>query len=151
MAKMGCRWKSRPKGQHKDGHDNEDVVTYQQNVFLPFIASIWPQMCQWTKDGTLETIYKESEGPNDPGPGLPHQSLHPGWWIVIWVHDESTFYTNDQHVLHWVHSSESVKPYVKGEGASQMVVDFISLDYGWLWEKNRWVPMKKLQGTHKHL
>ena len=107
-------------------------------------------MHQWTKDSTLETIYKESEGPNDPGPGLPCHSLHPGWWIVIWVHDESTFYANDQCVLHWVHSSESAKPYAKGEGALQMVVDFVSLDYGWLREKKRWVPTKRLQGTHKH-
>ena len=94
-------------------------------------------MRQWTKDGTLETIYEESEGPNDPGTGLPRHSLHPGRWIVIWVHDESTFYANDRHVLHWVHSSESAKPYAKGEGASQMVADFVSPDYGWLREKNR--------------
>ena len=89
-------------------------------------------MHQWTKDGTLEMIYEESEGPNDPGAGLPCHSLHPGWWIVIWVHDESTFYANDWHVLCWVHSSESAKPYAKGEGALQMVVDFVSPDYGWL-------------------
>ena len=94
-------------------------------------------MHQWTKDGTLETIYKESEGPNDPGPGLPHHSLHPGQWIVIWVHDESMLYANNQHVLCWVHSSESAKPYAKGKGASQMVVDFISPNYGWRREKKR--------------
>ena len=56
---------------------------------------------------------------------------------MIWVHDESTFYANDQRVLRWVHSSESAKPYAKGEGASQMVADFVSLDCGWLREKNR--------------
>ena len=80
-------------------------------------------MRQWTKDCTLETIYEESEGLNDPGPG---------WWIVIWVHDKSTFYANDRCVLRWVHSSESAKPYAKGKGASQMVADFVSPDYGWL-------------------
>ena len=42
MAKMGYHWKKEPKGQYKDGHEREDVVTYRQNVFLPFIASIWP-------------------------------------------------------------------------------------------------------------
>ena len=93
-------------------------------------------MCQWTKGGILETIYEESEGPNYPGLGLPYHSLHPGWWIVIWVHNKFTFYTNNWRVLCWVHSSESAKPYVKGEGALQMVVDFVSLHYGWLQEKN---------------
>ena len=150
MAKMGYCWKKEPNGQYKDGHKHEDVVTYQQNIFLPFVVFIWSQMCQWTKDGTLEMVYEKSEGPNDPGLGLPHHSLHPGWWIVIWVHDESMFYANNQCILHWVHSSESAKPYAKGKGASQMVADFVSLDYGWLQEKNRWVPTKKLQGTHKH-
>jgi len=51
---------------------------------------------------------------------------------VTWVHDESTFYAHDQHKLRWVHSSESAKLYAKGEGASLMVADFISPDYGWL-------------------
>ena len=40
MAKMGDHWKKEPKGQYKDGHKHEDVVTYRQNVFLPFVASI---------------------------------------------------------------------------------------------------------------
>ena len=89
-------------------------------------------MHQWTKVGTLETICEESGGPNDPGPRPSHHSLHLGKWIVIWVHDESIFYANDQC---WVHSSESAKPYAKGEGAFQMVADFASPDYGWLREK----------------
>ena len=37
MAKMGYRCKKEPKGQYKDGHEHEDVVTYQENDFLPFI------------------------------------------------------------------------------------------------------------------
>jgi len=40
MVKMGYHWKKEPKGQYKDGHKCKDVVTYQQNIFLPFIASI---------------------------------------------------------------------------------------------------------------
>ena len=34
MAKMGCCWKNRPKGQHKDGHDNEDVITNKMSFSL---------------------------------------------------------------------------------------------------------------------
>ena len=40
MAKMGYCWKKEPKGQYKNGHEREDVVTYRQNIFLPFVASI---------------------------------------------------------------------------------------------------------------
>ncbi|KAF9503221.1 hypothetical protein BS47DRAFT_1378395 [Hydnum rufescens UP504] len=32
----------------------------------------------------------------------------------------------------WVHNSESAKPYAKGDGASLMVADFVSANYGWL-------------------
>jgi len=42
-----------------------------------------------------------------------------------------TFYANDQQVARWVHS-EAAKPYAKGKGASHMVVDLVSADYGWL-------------------
>ena len=97
-------------------------------------------MHQWTKDGTLEAI-EESEGPNDPGPRPPHHSLHPQWWIVIWVHDESTFYANDRCVRHWVHSSESAKPYVKGKGgiANGCRLCFIGL---WLVARKKWISHK---------
>ncbi|KAJ7509299.1 hypothetical protein B0H11DRAFT_1702935 [Mycena galericulata] len=52
--------------------------------------------------------------------------------VVIWVHDESMFYANDCRDLRWVHESKkaSIKP--KGEGASQMVGDFVSDTYGWM-------------------
>ena len=32
----------------------------------------------------------------------------------------------------WVHTDEAATLYVKGEGASQMVADLVSADYGWL-------------------
>ena len=68
------------------------------------------------------------EGPNEPGT----QPQANGQWIIIWVHDESTFYANNQLLLQWVHESETAKPYAKGEGLSQMVADFVSPDYSWL-------------------
>ncbi|KIM58662.1 hypothetical protein SCLCIDRAFT_16731 [Scleroderma citrinum Foug A] len=39
---------------------------------------------------------------------------------------------NDNSVLRWVHQNESAVPQPKGEGASLMVADFVSADYGWL-------------------
>ena len=52
--------------------------------------------------------------------------------VVVWFHDESTFYANDHRKLHWVHKNETAVPHPKGEGASLMVADFVSADYGWL-------------------
>jgi hypothetical protein len=52
--------------------------------------------------------------------------------VVIWFHDESTFYVNDHQIVHWVHEGETPVPCTKGEGASSMVANFVSADYGWL-------------------
>ena len=51
---------------------------------------------------------------------------------MVWYHNESTFYANNQRKSGWVHSSETAIPYAKGEGPSQMVADVVSADYGWL-------------------
>ncbi|KAJ7770854.1 hypothetical protein DFH07DRAFT_686425, partial [Mycena maculata] len=54
--------------------------------------------------------------------------------VVIWCHDESTFFANDRRHgdLWWVHKTEMATIKAKGEGASQMVGDFVSPDYGWM-------------------
>ncbi|KAG1748879.1 uncharacterized protein EDB91DRAFT_1244688 [Suillus paluster] len=44
----------------------------------------------------------------------------------------STYYANDHRKIRWVHKSETAVPYAKGEGASLMVADMVSPDYGWL-------------------
>lgn len=52
--------------------------------------------------------------------------------VIFWYHDESTFYANDRRQTRWVHKSEKATPRAKGEGASLMVADFVSADYGFL-------------------
>jgi hypothetical protein len=69
--------KKRRKGIVRNKHDN--VVNYQQNVFLPKMAKLVKQTILWgSKDGS--SIYSE--------PGVHH--------IIIWYHDESTFYAHDR-------------------------------------------------------
>jgi hypothetical protein len=114
MKKMNYRWTLNPKGQYVDGHEREDVVSYRNKVFLPSIAKL-------------------EERTRKFGSGDTADSLHPGIKrIVVWFHDESTFYANDRRRTRWVHQSETPKPYAKGEGHSLMVADFVSADYGWL-------------------
>jgi len=116
MKTMGYRWTKKPSGQYVDGHERDDVVYYRQNVFLPAWAELDRRTRKWTTDNT-EII-------ND--------ALANGRTVVIWFHDESTFYANDRRIVRWVHKSEKAVPRAKGEGASLMVADFISADYGWL-------------------
>jgi hypothetical protein len=58
-------------------------------------------------------------------------TLASGHTLVIWFHDESMFYVNDQQIVHWVHMGDKTVPQAKGEGASLMVANFVSVDYGW--------------------
>jgi hypothetical protein len=114
MWKLDYRWTySELKGQYVDGHEREDVVKYQNEVFLPRWANVKARSWDW------------ANGQPDP---LPHE-----WRIVLWFHDKSTFYANDQHISRWIHKGEKPTPYAKGEGTSEMVADLVSADFGWLW------------------
>jgi len=64
---------------------------------------------------------KPEQGPKMPG-------LH----VITWFHDESIFYVHDQWKKDWYHKDAPAKPYKKGEGASLIVADFVSADFGWL-------------------
>ncbi|KIM77358.1 hypothetical protein PILCRDRAFT_76818 [Piloderma croceum F 1598] len=118
MRIMDYRWTKNPQGQFVDGHEREDVVEYRQLVFLPFWKNMEPSMRSWTKN------IEDARPVTGPGMSAPH--------IIVWHHDESTFYANDRRKIRWVHSGETAVPYAKGEGASLMVADFVSADYGWL-------------------
>lgn len=114
MKRLDYRWTLTPKGQYVDGHERPDVVDYRQNIFLP----AWSKVKDRTRDFS-------TEGPkSDPPPHLRH--------VVIWWHDESQFYANDRRQKRWVHKLEKAVPQPKGQGASQMVADLASADYGFL-------------------
>jgi hypothetical protein len=69
------------------------------------------------------------DGKEEPNQNL---QLHNRRRVIVWFHDESTFYAHDQQKKCWVHESEKAVPQAKGEGTSLMVADFVSADYGWL-------------------
>ncbi|KAF5369637.1 hypothetical protein D9615_010264 [Tricholomella constricta] len=118
MKRLGYRWTVTPTGQYVDGHERADVVNYRQKKFLPRWMSIEERTRRW-KAG-----FKEAEDVEEMRP------IHRR--IVVWFHDESTFYANDRRRQRWVHKDENAVPRAKGEGASLMVADFVSADYGWL-------------------
>lgn len=114
MRTVGYRWGKAPNGQYVDGHEREDVVVYCQTVFLP----IWAEMLSRTR--VFEDCIENH---------IPHLS---GCHIVIWNHDESTYYSNDCRKIRWVHKSETAVPHAKGDGLSLMITDYASPDYGFL-------------------
>ena len=116
MRRLGYRWSMTPKGQYVDGHERDDVIAYRQTTFIPAWTDLQTRMRTWN-EANLE---------------LEEDPTRPGRKVVIWHHDESIFYANDRRKTRWVHDTETALPYTKGEGASLMVADFVSADYGWL-------------------
>ncbi|KAG0708007.1 hypothetical protein DFH29DRAFT_979596 [Suillus ampliporus] len=118
MHKLGYHWKEEEKGQYVDGHECEDVITYHQKVFMPLWESFQYFLQNWKEDDVMV---------EDDLDELPRHCQ-----VVVWFHDESTFYAHDCCDVRWVHSTEGAVPKPKGEGASLMVAHFVSADYGWL-------------------
>ncbi|KAF8598608.1 hypothetical protein BDV93DRAFT_561114 [Ceratobasidium sp. AG-I] len=120
LRRAGYLWRKEPKGQYFDGHEREDVVTYRQTKHIPAWQDIESRIAKYTKDG-LEIdpdqvlVLKAGERP-----------------VIVWFHDESTFYAHDRRLVPWVYIGEHPTPSPKGEGNSVMIADFVSMDEGWL-------------------
>lgn len=128
---LGYRFRKSPIGQYSDGHEREDVVVHRQEVFLPAMASIVPKMRMYVGHVDPRTFQYLDDVMEEvkPRPGTIDSMIRR---VVVWFHDESTFYANDRRKMRWVHKDEKAVPYAKGEGISLMVADFVSADYGWL-------------------
>jgi hypothetical protein len=50
LQALGYRYHSTPKGQYVDGHEREDVVLYQNKVFLLKWKKFMNQMATWDKE-----------------------------------------------------------------------------------------------------
>lgn len=110
------RWRPEAKGMYSDGHEREDVVRYRQEKFLPAYHNLLARSAKFDDDGA-EIPWELEDGSKE---------------VIFHHHDETIFYGNDRRKQRWIHSSESPKPYAKGEGQSFMVADFVSSKFGWL-------------------
>ena len=122
MQWTGFQWGYVKGGQYKDGHESNPVVTYRQGTFVP----------QWRMLGWATWHYNNEI---DDAKQQAFIAWADSRIVVIWRHDESTFYANDRHKLHWIHQSETAQLSSKTEGLSVMISEFISSYYGWLWGK----------------
>ncbi|KAJ7429553.1 hypothetical protein B0H11DRAFT_1767296, partial [Mycena galericulata] len=116
LNELGYRFKSEKKGQYSDGHERDDVVYYREEVYLPALKGFQDRSCIFDADGSVTT------------PSLPPGARR----TVIWYHDESIFYAHDRRRKSWYHKDADATPYKKDDGASYMVADYFSADFGWL-------------------
>jgi hypothetical protein len=114
LKAVGYRFTKQKKGQFGDGHECSDNVHYREKKFLLKWEELQARMHKWSKENVQE------EGP-----------LH-RCRVIVWWHDESIFYANDCRRNYWIHKDAEAKLHPKSEGASFMVADYVSADFGWL-------------------
>ncbi|KAG1871816.1 hypothetical protein DFJ58DRAFT_837130 [Suillus subalutaceus] len=106
-----------PHCQYSDGHEQEDIVHYCHNFFIPAWACYQACTYKWKQD---DLTIKDTGACPDPF----------GYHVVVWFHDESTFYVNDWRKNHWVHMMESAVPQPKGEGwPGEHAMDILEKNY----------------------
>ena len=119
---MGWHYGRKKNGMYIDGHEHEDVVEYQRE-FIEQWNVYEKQMYAYDNDGNC----------NNELTGFP---VPPGqqFWLILVTHDESTFYENDCRKTAWEHKSDKPVPLKKGEGSSLMASDFLTMEWGRLWD-----------------
>ncbi|KZT64015.1 hypothetical protein DAEQUDRAFT_733158 [Daedalea quercina L-15889] len=130
MRTLEYQWMRAPRGQFIDGHEREDVMTYRQDSFLPKMLRHEVSLRQWKADGMEEL---RTSGATAESIGLAIALLQ---FTVWWFGDQSSFYAHDRRDVRWVKTMEKLQPRPKGDGASLMVGDFVSADYGFLQSKD---------------
>ncbi|KZV95350.1 hypothetical protein EXIGLDRAFT_610717 [Exidia glandulosa HHB12029] len=118
LLALGYRYRLEARGQYVDGHERKDVVWYRQKIYIPGIQELLQRTMEYDLNGAEV----------HPRP----REFYTSRQVVIWYHDESIFYAHDRRRKRWFHKDASPKPYQKGEGASLMVADFVSAEFGWL-------------------
>ncbi|KZV98420.1 hypothetical protein EXIGLDRAFT_606991 [Exidia glandulosa HHB12029] len=118
MNEMEWRYGKVSKGMYIDGHERADVVQYRI-AFLARWLEYERRMQVFDRDGNVVRNPKLTVKPGEVERRL-----------VLYTHDESTFYANDRRKTKWNHKDEPCKPQPKGEGESLMVADFLSPEFG---------------------
>ena len=114
LKNMDWRFSKDEKGMYIDGHEREDVVAYR----TAFLA-------RW--EG-----YERRMQLHDADGNVTHEpQLQPGEQpLILYTHDESTFYAHDRQKSKWTHKEITPTPQAKGEGESLMISDFLSPEVG---------------------
>jgi hypothetical protein len=129
LHKMGWRYGKKKNGMYVDGHERPDVVEYRDGFIVRW-KEYEKRMSIYSNDGDLERgpqrTAKLGEGPI-PSDGRPFK-------LILVTHDESTFFQNDRKKTGWTHKTDKPTPQRKGEGTSIMVSDFLTTEWGRLFD-----------------
>ena len=106
---LGYKYKGYRKGIYYDGHEWEDVVTYQKE-FLEVMKELEQRMAR----------YEEEKMDAIPPVLRPEERE-----LILITHDECIFYTNDRKKKIWIPDDEMLLR-KKGNGKSIMVSEFLS-------------------------
>ena len=122
-----CRWLKKlnwhygcKKNMYIDGHEREDVVEYR-NQFIKRWIEYEKRMAMYDNDGNVDLIPS----------GFPVPQGY-WFWLILVTHVKSMFYANNRKKTKWSHASEKATPQKKGKGPSLMILDMLTLEWGWL-------------------
>jgi hypothetical protein len=90
LISLGWRHTRVKKGVYMDGHERLDIVEYQNNAFLPLMASFERRMVQWRLEGEGTELVRI-----EPVLGLEEK------WVIAVFQDESCFHVNDHKQTSW--------------------------------------------------
>jgi hypothetical protein len=118
LHRMGWRYGKKRNGMYVDGHEREDIVEYREE-FIKRWKVYEKRMYSYDNDGNREGELN----------GFPVSSGQ-RFRLILVTHDESTFYETDRWKSVWTHRSDKAVPLKKGEGASLMASDFLTVEWG---------------------
>ncbi|KAJ7712776.1 hypothetical protein B0H16DRAFT_1811966 [Mycena metata] len=130
LRRLDWRYGRRRNGMYIDGHEREDIVEYRTAFVKRWLEKYEPRMVEYDNDGKA---VKEPIGYVLTGKykGQPFR-------LILVTHDESTFYAHDRRKVGWISSADKGKPQPKGEGQSIMVSDFLTLEWGRLFDDDEY-------------
>ncbi|KAA8895915.1 hypothetical protein FN846DRAFT_995097 [Sphaerosporella brunnea] len=140
---MGYNWKEVRKGIYKDGHEREDVVSYRQDTFLPFMARIEPRLAKWDLNASGELVslplnvdplaahvwiqfaQYPVEMQFEVMRALQHDPAAVPCELIPVIHDECTYNANDGVHHQWILGDHNPLR-KKSRGAALMVSEFLT-------------------------
>ncbi len=91
---MSYRWQEEKREQYSDGHEREDVRDYRQNVFIPQWQRF--ELCGRYWNGKDMDEKPLDAAAIDLDAKVCAEKYGDGRIVVIWPHNESTFYAHDR-------------------------------------------------------
>jgi hypothetical protein len=121
LENLGWAYGKLKNGMYLDGHERLDVVEYRK-AFVERWMGYERRFHQWDHNGT--------ELPHPIGFPVARAIGH--FRLILVMHNESTFFQNNEHNTGWSHADSKSKPKAKGNGQMLMVSDFLTPDWGHL-------------------